>query len=138
MVALASSSLPHFPQRGRADDHGLLAAVVGEVFEQLLADPGLAQAHGIGDQHAVVAGQDAAGLLDGILLELGQVHGAAAQLRGVLAKLFLEVFVQGLGVDLVGRVLLRAELAGVQQLDQVVLEIHRVGPLPLVPAPSGR
>ena len=108
-------SLPHLPQGGRADDDGLLAAVVGEVFEELLADPGLAQAHGVGDQHAIVAGQDAAGLLDGILLELGQVHGAAAQLRGVLAKLFLEVLVQRLRVDLVGRVLLRAELAGVEQ-----------------------
>ena len=120
--------LPHLPQRGRADDDGLLAAVVGEVLQQLLADPGLAQAHGVGDQHAVVAGQDAAGLLDGVLLELGQVHGAAAELRGVFAELLLEVLVQGLGVDLVGRVLLRAELAGVEQLDQVVLEIHRVAP----------
>ena len=138
MVARGQFPLPHLPQRGRADDDGLLAAVVGEVFEELLADPGLAQAHGVGDQHAVVAGQDAAGLLDGVVLELGQVHGAAAELRGVLAKFFLEVFVQGLGVDLVGRVLLRAELAGVEQLDQVVLEIDRVGPLPLVPAPSGR
>ncbi len=127
-------SLPHVPKRGGADDDGLLAAVVGEIFEQLLADPGLAQADGVRNQHAVVAGQDAAGLLDSVLLELGEVHGAAAQFRSVLAQLFLEILVQRLGVDLVGRVLLRAELAGVEQLDEGVLEIHRIGPLALVPA----
>jgi hypothetical protein len=124
---------PHFSQRGRTDHDGLLAAVVGEIFQELLANPGLAQANGVGDQNAVVAGQDAAGFLGGIFLELGQVHGAAPKLRGILAKLFPEVFVEGLRVDLVGRVLLGAELAGVQKLDEVVFEVHRVGPLPFVP-----
>ena len=122
-----------FPQRGRADDDRLLAAVVGEVLEQFLADPRLAQAHRVGDQHAVVAGQDAAGLLDRVFLELGQIDGAASELRRVVAQLLLEVLVEGLDVDLVGRVFLGAELAGVEQLDQVVLEVAAVGPLPLEP-----
>ena len=50
--------------------------MVGKVLQQLLADPRLAQSHRIGDQHAVVTGQDAAGLLDGIVLEFGQFNRA--------------------------------------------------------------
>ena len=86
MVADSELLLPHRPERRRADDQRLLPAVIGEVLEQLLADPGLAQSHRVGDQHAVVAGEDAAGLLDRILLELGQVDGAAAELGSVLAR----------------------------------------------------
>ena len=62
--------------------------MIGEIFEELLADPGLAQSDRIGDEHAVVTGEDAAGLFDGIVLEFGQFDGAAAQRGRVLVQFF--------------------------------------------------
>jgi hypothetical protein len=79
--------------------------VISEVFEQLLADPRLAEPHRVSDQHAIVAGEDAAGFLDGILLELGEIDGATGKLGGMLAELVLEVLVQGLGPELVDAIL---------------------------------
>ncbi len=132
MVAEASSRC-HIAQRGRADDDRLLTAVVGEVLEQLLADPGLAQAHAVGDEDAVVPGEDPPGLLHGILLEFRQVHGAAARPGGIGLEVLLEILEERLGVDLVRGVFLGAELAGVEQLDEISLEVDRLGPLLLVP-----
>ena len=42
--------------------------MIGEVFEQFLADPGLAEAHAIGNHHTIVARQDFARFLDSVLL----------------------------------------------------------------------
>ena len=65
---------PHLAEGCRADDQRLLPQVVGIVLQQLLPDPGLAQAHRVSNQDPVVAGKDPAGLLDRVLLELGQLH----------------------------------------------------------------
>src|SRR5208337_906012 len=124
---------PHGSQRRRADDERLLAAMVSEVLKQFLADPGLPKSHGVGDQHSVVSEEDAAGLLHRVLLELGEIDGAPAELRGVHPELLLEVLVKGLDVDLIGRVLLTSKLAGVEKVDQVVLEVDRLRPPGLIP-----
>ena len=109
--------------------------MIGRILQQLLADPGLAQAHRIGDEHAVVAGQDAARLLDGILLEAGQFHrrADARQRQPVAAQFVAEVLVERLEVDLVGRVLVSAELRFVQQRDEVGLEVAGFAPAGVVP-----
>ena len=70
---------------------------------------------------------------DRVLLELGEIDGAAAELRGVRPELVLEILVERLDVDLVRRVFLAAKLAGVEQLDQVVLEVDRLRPPSLIP-----
>lgn len=126
--------LPHFAQAGRAHDQRLLAHVVGIIFEQLLADPGFPQPDRIGDQHAVVAGQNLAGLLDRVFLEFGKLDGRTCSLRRFVPKFVLEVLVERLHVDLERRVLPATELGGVEQLDQLVLEFARVDPLPFVPS----
>jgi hypothetical protein len=44
-----------------------------------------------------------------------------------------EVLVERLPVDLVGSVFFATELGGVEQVDQLLLEVSSFGPLPLVP-----
>ena len=43
--------------------------MVGIVFQELLANPCLAQSYTIGNHHAVIASQNLAGLLNSILLK---------------------------------------------------------------------
>jgi hypothetical protein len=135
MVASLQLGLPHGAQGGGADDERLFALVVGVILEQLLADPGLAQADRVGDHDAVVAGQDAARLLHRVVLELGQLDGGAGGGRRRLAvQVVAEVLVERLHVDFVGRVLAPAELGVFQNLDEAGFVIARLAPLLLVPA----
>ena len=78
MVAFSKFTGPHLAEGCRADDQRLLTQVIGVVLQQFLPDPGLAQAHRVADQNTVVAGQYSAGLLYGVFLELGQLHGRLA------------------------------------------------------------
>jgi len=133
-VRLAKLVPPHLAQARRADHQRLLPQVVGEVLQQLLADPRLAQANGVGDHHAIVAREDLPRLLDGILLKLRKLHSRAGR-RGCRlgSEVVTEILVEGLHVDLPRRVLLAAELRCIEQVDQVILEVTGILPLPLVP-----
>ena len=107
--------------------------MVGEVFEQLLTDPGFSEADRVGDHHAVVTCQDLARLLHRVFLELGQIDGRPARGQLLRIKVVFEVLEQRFQVDVVRRVLVGTELRGVEQLDQVRLEVPRGCPLALEP-----
>ncbi len=126
--------VPHLLQGGGADDQRLVALVISEVFQQFLADPGFAEAHAVGDHHAVVSRQDFARLLDGVLLEFAQFDHRAGTGPSILTiEVVAEVLEDGLHVDLVGAVGFAPELGGVEQIDQVLLEVAGSFPLPFVP-----
>ncbi len=65
--------LPHFRQRGRADDQRPGVVRPLEVLDDGRADVGLAQAHHVGHERAAVIPDHLDGLLHGHLLEVGQL-----------------------------------------------------------------
>lgn len=79
--------------------------MVGEIQQQLQSDPRLAESDRVADHHAVVLGQNAAGPLDRITLELRQIErvqiGRHAAGRFQISPEELE---QRLQVHLIGRV----------------------------------
>ena len=109
--------------------------MVGVIFEEFLADPGLAKAHAIGDHDAIVAGQDLASLFHRVLLKFAQLNGrtnAGCAIR-LAFQVIAEVLKDGFHVDLVGSVLFPSKFGGVDQVDQFLLEVAGRFPLPLVP-----
>jgi len=127
--------LPHGAQRCGTDHERLLALVVCEILEQLLADPRLAQPDRISDEHAIVARQDTPRLLDRVLLKLRKLHGRAGcgGLHGLTSQVIAEVLEERLHIDFVRGVLPAAELRVFQDLDQPFLEILGQPPLIVVP-----
>ncbi len=108
--------------------------MVSIVFEQFLADPGLAKPDAIGNHDAIVAGKYLTRLFHGIFLKFAQVNcrthtGSVIRLLQVVT----EVLEDGLHVDLVGGIFFAPKLGGIDQVQQLVLEIAGSFPLSLVP-----
>src|SRR5258708_25247120 len=127
--------VPHLLQGCGADDNGFVALVIGEIFEQFLADPGFAETDAISNHDTVVTRQDFAGLLHSVFLEFTQFHDRAGAGDLVFSgvQVVAEVLKDGFHVDLVGSVGFASELGGVKQVDQFVLEAAGSFPLSFVP-----
>ena len=134
-LVVVGESFPHpVAQRGRRDQEHPLPPVLHRLPDQLAGNEGLAQAHAIGEQHAVVLAQDSPGAPQAVALERGQPDDRVA---GLLLLQFPPIQLpKDTQVDQVGRILLVSLRVDRRQVERLGLFPKVVEPL--LHLPHGR